>query len=64
MFKLRSQKFLILILQPVANSQALETIATVGPSTQAHLAICAGKLRLQKPIQSEVKINWFWRVFI
>jgi len=44
-----------LILQPVANSQPLETIA--GASTQARLTICAGELHLQKPIQSEVKIN-------
>ena len=40
-------------MQPVANSQALKTVA--GASTQACLTICAGKLHLQKPIQSEVK---------
>ena len=56
-FKLCFKKCLILILQTVANSQALESIATASPSTQAHLTICAGKLHLQKPVQSEVKIN-------
>ena len=40
-------------MQPVANSQALKTVA--GASTQARLTICAGELHLQKPIQSYVK---------
>ena len=56
-FKLCFNKCLILILQTVANSQALESIAAASPSTQARLTICAGKLHLQKPVQSEVKIN-------